>query len=138
MALPQPLTPEISPVLLSMLQLLQGGNAWTKHANARDSFEMPVPILSDDAIKWDLFGAIVRVLGPDRPFALYQSVYDYIRTQIPQDYKSRDMEAWNDDIEWVIVESILNVDFEYSEFWQGGLFGGGDPDTLFDFQAWGF
>lgn len=85
-------------LLSDAFAILANGAAWTKGANARDANGKPVPILSATAVKWDAFGALHKALyaGGNPILRDFHAAYGHMRSRIPNTFKSRDIEAWND------------------------------------------
>ena len=80
--------------------ILAGGAAWTQGANARNADGKPVPILSADAVTWDVFGALQKALyaGGTPVLRDFHAAYAIMRSRIPNTFKSRDIEKWNDSV----------------------------------------
>ncbi|USV40959.1 hypothetical protein [Xanthomonas phage BUDD] len=85
------------------LAILAGGASWTQGALARKADGLPCSPFHEDAVKWDMMGALIKAqLESDEPnYASYQLVYNSLRDALPADYKSRDIEAYNDDADVV-------------------------------------
>lgn len=85
-------------LLTDAFAILANGAAWTKGANARDANGKPVPILSAAAVKWDVFGALHKALyaGGNPIMRDFHAAYGIMRSRIPNTFKSRDIETWND------------------------------------------
>lgn len=96
-----------------MITLLAGGANWTKGANARTAAGKPCSALSPDAVSFDIYGALLKAVSDSGQtnHAILQKVYTCLRDNIPSDYKNRDVESWNDDVEWAEISSFLNLDF---------------------------
>lgn len=88
------------------LLLLDGGTAWCQGANARDSAGVFCPIGSPDAVSWDIYGAMVKSMEPGDQ-ASFSELYADLSSSIPGSFKSRDIEAWNDEANWGDVASFL-------------------------------
>ena len=92
-----------------MLVILDGGNAWTSGANARDENAVYCSILSERAVAWDIYGALVKVTFNQESYAGRHVMISEMAKAIPQtsDFKSRDIERYNDLLDWAGVESFL-------------------------------
>jgi len=79
------------------LAIFTGSSVWCQGANARAANGDPCPILSPDAVAWDLYGAIykaARAGGNTNYTDLHGLMADLSDGLV---FKSRDLEAWNDD-----------------------------------------
>lgn len=92
------------------LAIFTGPASWCKGANARDSNGLPCPILSPDAVAWDLYGAIYKAAraGGNTNYTFLHELLSDLADGIT--FKSRDLEAWNDDSSTVYssITSILS------------------------------
>ena len=89
--------------------ILANGAAWTQGANARNADGKSVPILSADAVEWDVFGALQKALYADGTPVLrdFREAYAIMRSRIPDTFKSRDIETWNDSVSTFAEVSVL-------------------------------
>lgn len=96
-------------LLTDAFAILANGAAWTKGANARDVDGKPVPILSAAAVKWDAFGALHKALyaGGTPIFRDFHGAYGIMKSRIPNTFKSRDIETWNDYVSTFAEVSVL-------------------------------
>lgn len=87
-------------LLIDAKAILANGAAWTRGANARNADGKPVPILSADAVTWDVFGALQKALyaGGSPVLRDFHAAYAIMRSRIPNTFKSRDIETWNDSV----------------------------------------
>lgn len=96
-----------------IVTLLSGGSAWAKGAVARDSAGLPCAALSPDAVAWDLYGALLKVISdssqPDH--SMLHRMNEYLRNSIPSTFKSQDIDAFNDAAVWADIDSLLSGDF---------------------------
>ncbi|WEM34508.1 hypothetical protein [Xanthomonas phage X1] len=85
------------------LAILAGGASWTQGALARKADGLPCSPFNEDAVTWDMMGALIKAqLESDEPnWTSYHLVYNALRDALPADYKSRDIEAYNDDADVV-------------------------------------
>ena len=90
----------------AMLVILDGGNAWTRGANARGSDDVARPCLNSNAVKWDIFGALIVASFEEPNYKARNEVLDALRLAITT--KNKDIEYYNDQLEWAEVESLLN------------------------------
>lgn len=88
--------------------LLDGGNAWCKGANARTAAGLPCAPRSADAVEWDLMGAIIKAFEGESDYTSYHAVLKDLTQNIPSSFKSRDIEAWNDEMDWSDLEDALS------------------------------
>lgn len=95
-----------------MLIILGSGANWCKRSNARDSLENPCPIGAETAVKWDIFGALLKAHWnlQATDFKAYHDQYERMKANIPQDYKNRDIESFNDDTDWNGILKLLGED----------------------------
>lgn len=91
----------------AIITLLDGGDAWTTGATARDADDKPCPPLSANAVKWDLMGALIKSNAGATNFTAYHEVLKELAAGIPASYKSRDIESWNDTVSWSDISSSL-------------------------------
>lgn len=91
--------------------ILACGSAWCKKNNAVDENNKPIPIFSPLAKKYDIYGACVLAhrRSGETHFGSLQYIFKYLKNCIPDTYKSKDIEAYNDDIDWKKVEEILQI-----------------------------
>ncbi|MCA9245066.1 MAG: hypothetical protein KDA32_14000, partial [Phycisphaerales bacterium] len=57
-----------------LLQLLNAPSRWTQHMEAQDERGAPALYDSDDAVAWDLTGALCRLFGWRRGLALFEQI----------------------------------------------------------------
>lgn len=94
----------------AVLALLDGGSAWCKNANAVDGSGNRISPLHPDAVSWDLMGAIIKAFEGETDYTSYHLVIKDFTDAIPLSFKSRDIEAWNDDADWSdISQAIASV-----------------------------
>lgn len=96
----------------AILTLLNGGNAWCKGANARDSSGRPCSPLSPNAVQWDFMGALIKSYEGVSDYTEYHKVLSDLTANIPLSYKNRDIESFNDDAEWgdlVSLTQFVNI-----------------------------
>lgn len=91
----------------AVITLLNGGNAWCKGAGARDANGLPCPPRSPNAVEWDLTGAIIKAFEGETDYTSYHVVLKELADNIPTSFKSRDLDAWNDSIEWDDLTSAM-------------------------------
>lgn len=94
--------------LAKIKTILAGGANWCKRANAVDSNGKPVSIHHHSAVKWDIYGALKKATFSDDTFAEFYVTYNYIKNKIPPSYKSRDIEAYNDDANWAQILELIS------------------------------
>ncbi|QFR57825.1 hypothetical protein CPT_Moby_077 [Stenotrophomonas phage Moby] len=92
----------------AILAKLAGGNAWAKGATARDANDLPCPALSGEAVKWDIYGALLFATKDEPNYSLRNNTYFALKDAIPADYKNRDIESYNDDATWAQLSAILS------------------------------
>lgn len=117
----------------AMFNVLNQGAAWAKGAVARKANNLPCAPLNPIAASWDLMGALVKAqaASTEPDFASYHGVYDELRAAIPATYKSRDIEAYNDDVSWTEILGLFpisNTLFNSNE--QGVVYEPHIPDDL--------
>lgn len=88
-----------------IISLINSG--WTQGANARNAEGLPVPARNPDAVEWDIMGAIIKATEGFTDFTSYHEVLRELTDNIPEDYKSRDLEAYNDDAELSDILDLL-------------------------------
>lgn len=83
---------------------------WCQGACARKADGVACPIGHPDAVAWDIYGALVKAHwdSSDQDFTFLTEAYETLSGRIPSDYKSRDIEAWNDDSDYNTVMNLLN------------------------------
>ncbi len=93
-----------------MISILGGGANWCQHANAQNSNGEPCPIGNGDAIKWDIFGALLQAKrNLDLPtWQEYHELYNEMESKIPSTYRNRDIESYNDDTDFTGVLALIN------------------------------
>ena len=91
----------------AMKTLLSGGDAWIKGATARDENGLPVPALSERAVSWDLYGALIVATKDETDFTLRNEVYTELMGEIPSDFINRDIESYNDASAWSVINGLL-------------------------------
>ena len=93
-----------------MITILAGGANWCQKANALNSNGRPCPIGNLDAIKWDIFGALLQAKrNLDLPTWLeYHILYEEMRSRIPPTYKNQDIESYNDDTDFAGILALIN------------------------------
>lgn len=91
----------------AMTTLLNGGNAWCKGAYARDEEGKPCPARSPQAVQWDFYGAMIKALEGESDYTAYHAVLDDLTKSIPTTSRSRDIDLWNDSIEWSEFERAI-------------------------------
>lgn len=85
-------------LLARAIAILDGGAKWVKYRNAVDVKGNPVPIMSSRAVAWDIFGALKKAhyeSGNDS-WEEYHIAYNSAKNNIPEDFRNRDIEDWND------------------------------------------
>lgn len=85
-------------LLARAIAILDGGAKWVKYRNAVDVKGNPVPIMSPRAVAWDIFGALKKAhyeSGNDS-WEEYHIAYKSAKDNIPDDFRNRDIEDWND------------------------------------------
>lgn len=85
-------------LLARAIAILDGGAKWVKYRNAVDAKGNPVPIMSPRAVAWDIFGALKKAhyeSGNDS-WEEYHIAYNSAKNNIPEDFRNRDIEDWND------------------------------------------
>ena len=89
--------------------ILAGGSAWTQHANAKNAAGKFVPTMSADAVAWDVFGALQKAHydSGNPSFADYNDAYRLMKSRIPATARSRDMEAFNDEVSTFAEVAVL-------------------------------
>lgn len=92
----------------AILSSLAGGSNWIKGANARDINDLPCPPLSGEAVKWDIYGALLVATKDEPNYTLRNDTYFALRDAIPEDYKNRDIESYNDFATWSQLSAILS------------------------------
>lgn len=98
----------VSSIKADMLTLLGGGANWCKGSNARDSSDFPCPVFSAGAVKYDVYGALLHATRLETDHVLFHAVYEDLKSKIPGTYKSHDMEAYNDDVNWADILTMLS------------------------------
>lgn len=99
----------VSSLLTAAKAIVSSAGTWTKGANARDADDNPVPILSPDATKWDIFGALAKArVDEDETLANFHGAYAVIRGNIPGARKNQDIESYNDDIAFGAVAAMFD------------------------------
>lgn len=88
-----------------IISLINSG--WTQGANARNAEGLPVPARNPDAVEWDIMGAIIKATEGFTDFTSYHEVLRELTDNMPEDYKSRDLEAYNDDAELSDILDLL-------------------------------
>lgn len=113
-----------------MIGLLDGGNGWCQGSNAIDSDGDPCAALSEDAVKWDLMGALMKAnfdwnmentaVGEPTLWSHYKETYEQIKEAIWPDFADEDVsippimqwnfdfELWNDSATWGEVLAVLS------------------------------
>lgn len=89
--------------------ILAGGSAWAQRANAKNAAGKFVPILSADAVAWDVFGALRKAHhdSGNQTYADYNAAYTLMMSRIPVTARSRDMEAFNDEVSTFAELAVL-------------------------------
>ena len=93
-----------------IMSILSSGSAWCKGACARDVEGLMCPILSPKAVQWDLYGATLLAHHRSGQHPDYTVFHDALKTMgeaIPSSYKSRDLDAYNDDSTWADIQAII-------------------------------
>ena len=91
------------------LAILGDGASWTQGALARKADGKPCSPFHQDAVEWDVMGALIKAqLESTEPnYASYQLVYDDLRGNIPGSYKNQDIESYNDEATWAQVAALF-------------------------------
>lgn len=85
-------------LLARAIAILDGGAKWVKYRNAVDVKGNPVPIMSPRAVAWDIFGALKKAHyeSGNESWEEYHIAYNSAKNNIPEDFRNRDIEDWND------------------------------------------
>lgn len=94
-------------LVAAILALLDNGNSWCKGTNARDAAGLPCSPMSSFAIEWDIMGALIKAYEGQTNYTAYHEVLQGLTSKIPSDFKSRDLEAYNDDVDWSAIAALL-------------------------------
>ena len=94
----------------SAISILASEDDWCKGSCARKADGKACPIGHPDAVSWDIYGALVKAhwASAESNFAFLNEANLLLTSRIPSDYKSRDIEAWNDDSSFADVINLLN------------------------------
>lgn len=96
--------------LLTATQAVLGTESeWCKGAGARKVSGLPCAPLNPDAVSWDIWGALVKAsVDIGASLETRNLVYKYLRDNIPSDYKNRDIESYNDAIEFADLAGLFS------------------------------
>lgn len=93
-----------------MLSILGNGANWCKGSNARKADNTPCPIGNPSAAQWDIYGALwlanYNLDAPD--WSTFHELYERMSNNLPHTYKNKDIESYNDDVEWAELLPIIN------------------------------
>lgn len=112
-----------------MITILDGGSSWCKRATARDQFSLPCAPLSDQAVEWDIIGALIKAnwewwteTFPNAKidYTYQNELYDEMMDAVWPNRKTEptttpiinfnfDLEHWNDISEWSEIGSVLGL-----------------------------
>ena len=95
-----------------ILNVLDSGNNWCKNFNAINNDSHMVSALHPTAVKWDIVGAVLVAqsqMNATKHYGNYWTVLKLLTASIPTGYKSRDLEAYNDDCEWSDIEALISA-----------------------------
>ncbi len=84
----------------ALTTLLDNGDAWCKGAVARTASGLPCAPRSPNAVSWDLTGALIKAFEGETDYTAYHTVLDELTQGIPPEFKSRDLDAWQDTVDW--------------------------------------
>lgn len=94
------------------LAIFTGAASWCQGANARDAGGKPCPILSPDAVAWDLYGACYKAAraGGNTNYTDLHGLLSEVTGDITPGFRSRDLESWNDhgDTNYSSITTILS------------------------------
>lgn len=99
---------EIISVLRKVKVLLDGGKRWTHFTMARNKRKQPVKPYADEAVSWDIIGAVIRVaeniaLGDEVLLALAHTLKQSGWRNSLMDYNDADSTTWKD------VERLVTI-----------------------------
>lgn len=96
-------------LLNKAIEILAGGSNWVKYDNAVDVDGKFCPIHSKKAVKWDIYGALRRAHyeSGNRSWKPFHEAYETAKKNIPQSFRNRDIEDWNDFGDFKSAISIL-------------------------------
>lgn len=85
-------------LLADAAALLANGSSWGQGANARNAAGKAVPILSSEAVTWDVFGALQKAHYNSglETFRDFHAAYAEMKRAIPPGFRNRDIESYND------------------------------------------
>lgn len=97
-------------LLARAIAILDGGAKWVKYRNAVDVKGNPVPIMSPRAVAWDIFGALKKAHyeSGNESWEEYHIAYNSAKNNIPEDFRNRDIEDWNDYSDFASAISIYS------------------------------
>lgn len=96
-------------ILSAAATLINSSDKWCQHTCAVNSQGRYVGALNSDAVKFDLFGSIQRAahnLG--LPLSDFHLAYASLKAAIPAGVKNRDIELYNDKVDYATVIAMLN------------------------------
>lgn len=95
-------------VIAAAQALIGTESDWCSRANARDSAGLPCSIFSPNAVRFDVYGSILKALDDlSEGNVVFHEVYGILRSNIPEDFKNRDIESYNDESSYALAYALF-------------------------------
>ena len=96
-------------LLARAVEILQGGSSWVKYDNAVDGEGKFSPIHNKNSVKWDIYAALRKAHeeSGNPTWKEWQEAYKMAKDAIPQSFRNRDIEDWNDYGDFAAAIGIL-------------------------------
>jgi len=98
-------------LLTAAAALVSTEAAWCQKANARDTNGVWCPPDNENAVAWDIYGALLKSkIEGSFSVSDFQGAYEHVRSKIPADFHqgNQDIEYYNDTIAFSDVAAIFS------------------------------